>query len=474
MHFSVKKRVKSFSLIVSILLFANIIYSQQIEGKWYGTLNIQNTQLRIAFNIQKADTLYTGTMDSPDQGVTGILMKSVRYLNSVLHIECPSLNMEYNGVHAGEKILGTFKQAGISLQLNLSRRVPEGMRRPQEPKEPFPYKCEEVLIINREDNIILSGTLTVPNGAKIHNAVILISGSGPQNRNGEIMGHKPFLVLSDFLTRNGIAVLRYDERGVGMSDGKFSDANTVDLARDVKWAVEYLKSRDDISKIGLIGHSEGGIIAPIVASESNSVSFIVLMAGTGLKGRDVIMDQQELISRVSGATDEDIEAYKSLNRKIFDLIENDNISEDSLKIKVAWILREETKGELNSTQIKQQINSLFSPWMKFFLKYDPVPVLKKVKIPVLAINGKKDLQVSYKKNLDNIYKALTGEERPDNNIVTHSNTNVTTIVIEDLNHLFQKANTGDPREYSTIEETINQSVLNEIAEWIKVISLKTE
>ncbi len=465
-----KRSVLIFSLIAIFVIISNIAYSQQIEGKWYGTLNIRNTLLRVSFNIQKRDSVYTGTFDSPDQGAFGIAIGSAKYLNSVLHIEIPTINLEYNGMLAGDKIIGTLKQSGVSLQLNLTRRVPVGLGRPQEPKEPFPYKAEEVLIINREDSIVLAGTLTTPSEGKVHNAVILISGSGPQNRDEEIMGHKPFLVLSDFLSRNGIAVLRFDERGVGYSGGDYSKANTLDLARDVKWAVEYLRSRADISKIGLIGHSEGGIIAPIVANESNSVSFIILMAGTGLKGRDVIMDQQELISRASGASQEDIDAYKYLNKKIFDLIEDDSNSLDSLKIKITRIMKVETKGELTINQIKQQINSLLSPWMLFFLNYDPVPVLTKVKCPVLALNGKKDLQVSYKKNLDRIYKALTGETRPDNNIVTHGNTNVTSIVFEDLNHMFQKAESGHPREYSTIEETINPSVLSAILKWINDIT----
>ncbi|MHC1778683.1 MAG: alpha/beta hydrolase family protein [Bacteroidales bacterium] len=465
-----KRSVLFFSLIASLVLITDKTYSQQIEGKWYGTLNVRNTNLRLSFHIQKIDSLYAGTFDSPDQGAFGIALGSVKYSNSVLHIECPSLNIEYNGIHTGDKFLGTFKQAGLSLQLNLSRRVPEGLGRPQEPKEPFPYKTEELFFVNREDSIVLAGTLTTPNSGKIHNAVILISGSGPQNRNGEIMGHKPFLVLSDFLSRNGVAVLRYDERGVGMSGGNFSISNSLDLARDVKWAVEYLKSREDIAKIGLIGHSEGGIIAPIVATETEYVSFIVLMAAPGIKGRDVIMDQQELISRVSGATDEDIEAYKKLNKKIFDLIENKDYSHDSLKVKITQILKEETGGELTATQIKQQLSSLLSPWMLFFLKYDPAPVLTKVNCPVLAINGKKDLQVSYKRNLDSVYKALTGETRQDNNIVTHSNTNVKTIVFEDLNHMLQTAHTGHPKEYSSIEETLNPGVLTTILEWINEIT----
>ncbi len=465
--------MKRSFLILSLILFTFLsgeaVYSQQIEGRWYGTLSVQNAKLRISFNIQKSDTLYKGTMDSPDQNISGIPIDFVSYSNSVLKIVNSTLNIEYNGIHAGDKILGTFRQSGLSLQLNLSRRIPEGLRRPQEPALPLPYISEEILFINKDDSIVLSGTLTKPDKPGVHDAVILINGSGPQNRDSEIMGHKPFLVLSDMLTKRGIAVLRYDERGVGMSGGDYSKSNTLDLARDVKWALEYLKSRTDIGKVGLIGHSEGGIIAPIVAANSDMVSFLVLLAAPGMKGRDIIMEQQELISLAGGASREDIEAYRSINTKIFDLIEKDGDNPDSLRLKISKILKENTRGELTNNQIKQQVNGLLTPWMLFFLNYDPIPVLSDIKCPVLALNGKKDLQVSYKSNLYHIHRALTGESRIDNNIVTHSNNHVKTVVFEDLNHLFQCSKSGHPNEYSTIEETINISVVETIIDWINEI-----
>ena len=464
--------MKNLKFIFIFLFFCLVItpsYAQSIEGKWYGKLKIQDTELRVVFDIKRSDTLYTGTMDSPDQGATGIPMESVTFYKSILNIKHSSILMEYNGVYAGDKIIGTFRQAGQTIPLNLSRRVPEGAARPQEPKEPFPYNCEEVFIPNKRDSIVLSGTLTLPQKGRIHNAVILISGSGPQNRNEEIMGHKPFLVLSDFLTRSGIAVLRYDDRGVGTSGGKFALANSADFAEDVRWVYKYLRSRDDIGKIGLIGHSEGGIIAPMVASENDDISFIVLMAAPGMKGRDIIISQQAAIAKAGGSSEEDIEAYKSLNNKIFDLIEIHKGDITALSKKISQTLVAETKGEIPQSAIKQQLASLLSPWMIFYLNYDPINTLQRVKCPVLAINGNKDLQVLSKSNLDIIFNALTGETRPNNTIVTHSNNSVKTIEYEGLNHLFQTAPTGHPKEYSTIEETMNPSVLKNILEWINEI-----
>lgn len=457
-----------------IFLFVSLILTpatsaQSVEGKWYGKLKIQNTELRVVFDIKRSDTLYIGTMDSPDQGATGIPMESVTFSNSILNIKHSSIMMEYNGVYMGDKIIGTFRQAGHPIPLNLSKRVPEGAGRPQEPKEPFPYISEELFIPNKRDSIVLSGTLTLPQKGKVHNAVILISGSGPQNRNEEIMGHKPFLVLSDFLTRNGIAVLRYDDRGVGASGGKFAPANTMDFTEDVRWVYKFLRDREDIGKIGIIGHSEGGIIAPIVASEYDDISFIILMAAPGMKGRDIIITQQAAIAQASGSSQEDIEAYQSLNNIIFDLIETHKGDMTSLRKIISETLLKESKGEIPESAIKQQLASLLTPWMIFYLNYDPVDALKKVNCPVLAINGNKDLQVISKTNLDIIYMALTGEKRPDNTVVTHSNNNVKSIEFEGLNHLFQTAPTGHPKEYSTIEETMNPSVLNSILEWINEI-----
>jgi uncharacterized protein len=338
--------------------------------------------------------------------------------------------------------------------------------RPQEPKKPYPYLEEEVIYENREAGIKLAGTLTLPSEQDSFPAVLLITGSGPQDRNEAIAGHRPFLVLADYLTRQGIAVLRVDDRGVGRSTGDFSPATSEDFASDVLAGIEYLKTRREINpkKIGLIGHSEGGIIAPMVAVKSPDVAFIVLMAGAGLTGEEILYLQTGLISKEMGISEKDITKNLQLNNKIFSVFkeeEDNKIAEEKIRqiFMTYWEdLSEEEKSRIGNPEgyLKARLQSLFSPWFRFFLTYDPQPTLSKVKCPVLAINGEKDLQVPPKENLSAIKEALK----------TGGNKDYTVIEIPNLNHLFQTAQTGVPAEYAKIEETISPEVLKIIGDWI--------
>ena len=462
------KKTLLISLITLISL--NFAYAQNIVGSWRGSLKIQNVELRIVFNISLKDSIYIATMDSPDQGVKGIPVESVMFTNNMsLKIVHPPLMMEYNGVYLGDKIIGTFNQAGMTVPLELTSAAEEGPKRPQEPKAPFPYNQEEVLIINRVDSIVLSGTFTYPHDGGKHKAVVLISGSGPQNRDSEIMGHKTFHVLADYLTRNGTSVLRVDDRGVGKSGGTFANSTSLDFARDVKSAVEYLKGRSDVSEIGLIGHSEGGAIAPMVASECSDVSFIVLMAAPGVTGREIIVTQSEHIYAASGMAPEQIGKVMEVNKAMMNLVTPDK-DVAIIEKELYDLIKNLTGSAVTDQEIKRQIAQVTTPWMRYFLNHDPRLVLAKVKCPVLAINGTKDLQVASKTNLDAIYLALTGEKRDENNSVTRYNNIVTIIEFEGLNHLFQKCETGLPMEYSKIEETINPEVLTAISNWIKGIN----
>jgi pimeloyl-ACP methyl ester carboxylesterase len=338
--------------------------------------------------------------------------------------------------------------------------------RPQVPKKPYPYIEEEVAYKNKDAGISLAGTLTLPFGDTLFPTVLLITGSGPQDRNETIYNHRPFLILADYLTRQGIAVLRVDDRGVGESTGDFPRATSEDFASDVLAGIEYLKARKEINpkQIGLIGHSEGGIIAPMVAVKSSDVAFIVLMAGTGLTGEEILYLQGALISRVMGVSEEDIAKNRQFNEKIFSLIreekEEKTIEEKLRQMFMAdWAeLNEEEKKAIGDPEVylKAQLQSLLSPWLKFFLTYDPKPTLSKVKCPVLAINGEKDLQVPPKENLSAIEEAL----------VAGGNKNFTVKELPGLNHLFQTAQMGLPAEYAKIEETISPEVLKIIGDWI--------
>ena len=341
------------------------------------------------------------------------------------------------------------------------------VNRPQEPSKPYPYYAEEVTFRNNQAQVTLSGTLTLPSATGSYPAVILISGSGAQNRDEETSGHKPFLIIADHLTKHGIAVLRYDDRGFGKSTGNFKTATTADFALDVASAVEFLKTRKEIDKdkIGLIGHSEGGMIAPMVASNSKDVSFIVLLAGPGIEIRKVLLMQQELIAKANGISESDIEKYiLPVHEEAYRMI---SMSSDgrTLKTDLARFIGQSydsSPADLMPSDMSReevvstQLDKWSSEWFRNFLKYDPALTLEKVTCPVLALNGEKDLQVTPKENLPAISEALK----------RGGNTNVTVKELPNLNHLFQNCETGSPAEYAKIEETFSPDALKEISVWI--------
>ena len=289
--------MKKYIVFITLLSTFWGAFSQEITGDWNGLLQIKNNQVRIVFHISQNEEGYVSTMDSPDEGAYGIPASTTTFSEGQLFIEIKAAGVRYEGkMEDGETISGAFQPAGLSFPLILSREMPEKDKifRPQDPVKPYPYLEENVTFRNESANIELAGTLTIPSGAnQTFPVVILISGSGPQDRNEEWMGHRPFLVLADHLTRQGIAVLRYDDRGFGESTGDFHEATSADFATDVEAAISFVKSRPELDEehIGLVGHSEGGLIAPIVAAGSDDVNFIVLMAGPGLTGAEVLIDQ---------------------------------------------------------------------------------------------------------------------------------------------------------------------------------------
>jgi fermentation-respiration switch protein FrsA (DUF1100 family) len=462
--------MKTLLLVIITFVTSLSLSAQDITGEWNGALKVQGTQLRLVFTITKTETGVSSTMDSPDQGAKGIPTTTTTFKNSILKISIANAKIEYQGTLGNDNIIvGTFKQGGQSFPMNLSKKAieKEKLVRPQEPIKPFSYYAEDITFENKKAGIRLAGTLTLPQKEGVFPVVILISGSGPQNRDEELLGHKPFLVLADYLTKNGIAVLRYDDRGIALSKGDFKTATTADFATDVEASIDYLKTRKEINrkKIGLIGHSEGGIIAPMVASKSPDVAFIVLLAGTGIQGDQLLLLQQKLIGKVSGVSEEDLLKSELTNRKVFDIVNQSN-SLEQLKTDLTNYLKQTLKDDPNAEKpegmsdddfIKLQVNQIANPWMQYFIKYDPAPALEKVKCPVLALNGEKDLQVPPKENLEAIKKALA----------TGGNKKVTTKELPNLNHLFQECKTGSPNEYATIEETFSPTALTEILKWIQ-------
>lgn len=455
--------------IVSLLLLQVVVFGQDFKGSWMGILDVQGNKLRVVFNITAATSGYTVTMDSPDQGAKGISTSAkIEGRNIDLSVEMAGIS--YSGILIKDgEINGTFKQGGFSAMLILKRVANKDIKanvRIQDPQKPFQYISEDVKFENRDAGITLAGTLTLPANGDNFPAVILISGSGGQNRDEEIMNHRPFLVLSDFLTRNGVAVLRFDDRGVGESEGSQKGATTYDFATDVEAALAYLKSRQEINpkSIGLVGHSEGGLIAPIVAVDNkDDINFIVMMAGPGVRGDSLLILQNHYISQASGVSAAVVEASLKLNREAYKIIienNDDNVIVEKIKILLDKELHKIIGMDSSNPQYQKVYNKLIgdlsNPWIKSFVRLDPSVALEKIGCAVLAINGTKDLQVSYKENLSAIEKAL----------ITGGNKKFTIKEFEGLNHLFQRCNTGLMNEYLTIEETIFPEVMEFILQWI--------
>jgi fermentation-respiration switch protein FrsA (DUF1100 family) len=453
--------MKKITLLLLTILSTLSMQGQDITGQWNGALKVQGIQLRLVFNVTKINSVLSSTMDSPDQGAMGIPTTTTSFENATLKITIANAKIEYEGTLGKDNsIVGTFKQGGQSFPMNLSKEIieKEKLVRPQEPIKPYSYYSEDITFENKKAGIRLAGTLTLPKKEGVFPAVILISGSGPQNRDEELLGHKPFLVLSDFLTKNGIAVLRFDDRGTGKSSGDFKEATTFDFAKDVEYALEYLQKRKEINKdkIGLIGHSEGGIIAPIIASENEDIDFIVLMAGSALRGDKLLLLQKYKIETQLGINRQLVENNQQIFAGAYEIILNQSIENELVSDTLSKYFTSKYGQALPEKQKTALINQLSSPWMLNFIRLDPVVYLSKVNCPVLAINGSKDIQVPPKENLTAIKNAS----------IKGGNINVTVKELPNLNHLFQECITGSPNEYAEIEQTIAPIALKEILNWI--------
>jgi hypothetical protein len=434
----------------------------EIDGAWMGSLDTGAIKLRVVFRIVNTEDGLTATLDSPDQGVKGIAASSVKREGSSLKIEAASVGGAFAGKIAADfsSIEGTWTQGGGTAPLALKRVKDEAElqpKRPQNPVKPYPYREEEVGYDSSAAKLRLAGTLTIPEGKGPLPAVLLISGSGPHDRDETLMGHKPFLVLSDYLTRHGIAVLRVDNRGVGKSTGTFANATTADLSNDAEAGFAYLKTRAEIDphRIGLIGHSEGGIIAPMIAARNREVAFVVMMAGTGVPGDQVLAAQVEAIAVAGGKSPEKAAQAAAAEREFLKLVE---AGADQATLEK--MMRAKMADDVPEGQVEMQAREITSPWFRYFLTYDPATALRKVTCPLLAINGSKDTQVLPAQNLPAIRKALQegGNQRFEVD------------ELPGLNHLFQTAKTGSPAEYAQIEETMSRVALEKIASWIAALN----
>lgn len=456
--------MKKTGILILIILYAFSGFAQEIRGSWYGALELPTGKLRLVFHITEKDGVFHSTMDSPDQGVKGIPTTTTTFRDTRLTISIPEIRAEYTGVFSGAEIKGTFTQ-GAPLPLILSKQETKP-ERPQEPQPPYPYHSEDITFENTQAGITLAGTLTLPQKSGVYPAVILISGSGAQNRNEEIFGHKPFLILADHLTRQGIAVLRFDDRGFGLSSGNHDTSTSADFATDVEAAVGYLRKRKEIKtlQIGLIGHSEGGMIAPMITTRSKDIAFMVLLAAPGVHNHELWIRQVSDIVATQGISKEKQGPLIQCYQDIYRILETTpgQAAQVELEKYLRAHLTDFTAGQplppgKEEPFIGQTVKTFMSPWFRYFITYDPTPNLEKTKCPVLALNGEKDLQVNATQNLLGINQALTKA----------GNKSFKTIPLPGLNHLFQECTTGAPGEYAAITQTFSPGALKVISEWVK-------
>ena len=421
MRIQINRTTRRIAGVLLLLLLSVTSYGAtagNIEGTWHGTLKLNAMKLSIVMHFSDNAC----TLDSPDQGAKGIKGEVREITAEKVDVAFPTLNATYTGMLKDGKIEGTFTQMGYKLPLVLEEGQPVRIR-PQTPQPPFPYQTEEVSFVNTEDSASLAGTLTYPvgyNSKRKVPVVIMVTGSGLQNRDEELFEHKPFLVIADFLARNGIASLRYDDRGTGLSTGDIESVTTEGFCRDAAAGIAFLRKTGHFSKIGVLGHSEGGSIAFMLAAQEKC-EFIVSMAGPGLRGDSIIVEQTNELLRQQGQP------------------------------------ATMTVRQMRLTMLLQKTN----PWYDYFVDFDPAPVIKQIKCPALFLNGDKDSQVMAASNIPVIRALLSDNEKhqlPDNQVIK---------VYPGLNHLFQHCTTGMPAEYGSIEETISEEVLHDIAEWIK-------
>lgn len=422
-------------LIATIVFLHAISYAAAQTGTWSGKLDVYGTKLSLTFHLDGDQP----TMDSPDQGVKGLAAQIERHEGKII-IRVPSLAINYEGQWQENKIVGTFNQMNVSLPLTLTPGE-DKPDRPQTPVGPFPYATEEVSFANGD--YILNGTLTLPEGYSRKTPVLLmVTGSGLQNRDEELFDHKPFAVIADALARSGVATLRYDDRGFGDSSAEPMEWTTEDFKSDALAGLESLRKRFD--KVGVLGHSEGGTIAMMIAAE-NKADFIVSLAGMAISGAETLIWQNRVALKGSGFTDEQVDSYCKMLETAFAVRVNGGRMPDPEDYDIPESLMQ------NYWAVVAQIQM---PYMTHFLSLDTRTVLGKISCPVLALNGSMDNQVDYVSNLSAIRNGIPAD--PRNCIET----------IEGVNHLFQHCKTGQVIEYRTIEETIAPEVLAKIVEWM--------
>jgi pimeloyl-ACP methyl ester carboxylesterase len=438
-----------------------------LEGAWQGTLSVGAVRLRLVIKIKHDGARkgpgaeWTATLDSIDQGARDIPIDAVTVEGDRLKLALAKIGASYDARLEGQRLVGTFKQNGAVLPLDLEKTASPSVikPRPQEPRRPFPYKEIALTVDNAAGGNTLGCTLTEPRQKGPFAAVVLFTGSGPQDRDESLMGHKPFLVLSDAITRQGVAVLRCDDRGVGKSTGTFANATTLDFAGDALAEVAALRARPEIARahVGVAGHSEGAAVAAIAAGRSKDVAFIVLLAGTALPGGEILDLQRAWLEKQDGLTEASIADSRANWHRAYAIIKaekDDAAARKKLRVLYDGLPTATRASMEQAGGFEAAVKVVLSPWCRTFLTLDPRTYLAQVKVPVLAINGDLDRQVPARENIPAMKKALAHDH------------DVTVREMPGLNHLFQHAKTGALTEYGELEETMSPEVLTLVSNWI--------
>lgn len=468
------KKLFTLSSLICCFISSTVLAQSKFTGTWNGTLDVGAT-LKILLHINSdASGQLSGTMDSPDQGAKGIALSNVSASGDTLTASIAAIGGKYVGVmQDATHINGNWSQSGRDFTLNIVKGETGGeLVRPQTPKPPYDYISEDVIYHNADNSIQYGATITIPHGNGPFPALVLITGSGQENRDEELFGHHPFAVIADYLTKAGYVVLRVDDRGVGQSTGPVKTATSADFAQDVMTSLNYLESRKEVNKkkVGLLGHSEGGMIAPMVATQRKDVDFIILLAGPGVKVTQLMDEQTAAVLKDKGLNEQEVKAYSALNAKVMQSVINSkdtvalkhalNDDFDAWKAKTSDSIVTATTGIYDAAtqqaHIEEVMHAMYTPWYRYFIAYDPKPTLEKLSCKVLAINGSKDEQVIAASNLKGIRQALVKSRSKDYEVKE----------IPGVNHLFQTCKACTLDEYAQLEETMSPEVLKTIGDWL--------